>query len=310
MESNKTIYLAPIQGITDYIFRKAFTILPGEFDKSFSPFIRVQNATFFRPSQVRDILPENNSGERLVPQFLGNSPEDFFLFEETCLQHGYNEVNINMGCPFPMVTNKGLGAGLLSEPESIKELLEGISGNTKMKISVKCRLGNIYPDELEQCIPIFNSYPLEEIIIHARYAKQMYSGEVNYGLFQNFSDAIKAPVIYNGDINTVEDYNTIIEKFPNIKGVMIGRGCIQNPGLLAQIQGKEITNIKATYLEFYRNFAELCKEKYSGDHAVLKRVVEMWEFHSLNYEDGKQILKHVKKCKNLEAYYTLLHDVL
>jgi tRNA-dihydrouridine synthase len=135
------IYLAPLQGLTDWIFRESFSQHIGKFEKTFTPFIRVQGVDFYRPSQCNDLLPTHNVSQKPIPQFLGNTVESFKRFEELCLEHGYTEANINMGCPYPMVTGKRMGAGLLAHPTEVVKLLEGVFAKTRLKISIKTRLG-------------------------------------------------------------------------------------------------------------------------------------------------------------------------
>jgi len=168
------IYLAPLQGLTDWIFRESYSQHIGQFDKTFTPFVRVQGGDFYRPSQCNDLLPVHNMFQKPVPQFLGNSADSFNRFEELCLEHGYTEVNINMGCPYPMVTGKRMGAGLLTHPDEVTSLLEGIFATTQLKISIKCRLGQENASEFDQLIPIFNAFPLDDIILHPRIGKQQY----------------------------------------------------------------------------------------------------------------------------------------
>ena len=188
------IYLAPLQGLTDWIFRESYTEHIGRFDKTFTPFVRVQQGNFYRPSQCNDLLPEHNMLQKPVPQFLGNDADSFFRFEELCLKHGYTETNINMGCPFPVVVGKGMGAGMLLYPGQIAQLLENIFAKTKLNISIKCRLGQENTTEFEQLVPIFNNFPLHEIIIHPRIGKQQYKGEVNLEAFAQYALQLKQPV--------------------------------------------------------------------------------------------------------------------
>jgi len=298
------IYLAPLQGLTDWIFRESYSENIGKFDKTFTPFIRVQNGEFYRPSQCNDLLAEHNQVQKPVPQFLGNDAESFKRFEEICLENNYNEVNINMGCPYPMVTGKNMGAGLLAQPQLISELFENIFAESKLKISVKCRLGMENPGEFEALIPIFNVFPLEEIILHPRIGKQQYKGEVNYEAFVEYSHQLKHPVCYNGDILNVSDVEKIISIAPQIDRIMIGRGILEHPFLLAKIRKEEISEKeKVTKLRnFHLSIIENCKKKYSGDAHFLKRLEEMWSYHAEGFENGHKIYKQVKKCKTLDQY--------
>jgi tRNA-dihydrouridine synthase B len=306
------LYLAPLQGLTDWIFRESYCQHIGQFDKTFTPFVRVQNGDFYRPSQCNDLLPEHNTFQKPVPQFLGNSAESFKRFEELCLEHGYTEANINMGCPYPMVTGKRMGAGLLAHPTVISELLEGAFTNTLLKISIKCRMGMENPNEFEQIIPIFNAFPLEEVIIHPRVGKQQYKGEANAEAFADQAKQINHPICYNGDIATVADVERIQALAPQIDRFMIGRGILQNPFLLAEIRKQELS--REEKMKMLRNFhiaiIEHCKQKYSGDLHLLKRLEELWEYHAEAFENGKKIYKLVKKSKTLLQYEAVVFKAI
>ena len=298
------VYLAPLQGLTDWIFRESFYEHIGHFDKTFAPFIRVQNGEFYHPNQCNDILPSHNTFQKPVPQFLGNDIASFQRFEELCLQYQYSEVNINMGCPFVKVVSKGMGAGLLTHPDKVAGLLEKVFASTKLTVSIKCRLGQENVEEFEQLIPVFNDYPIEEIIIHPRVAKQMYKGEVDLEAFARYAPLLKHPVCYNGDIVNIADIAKIQALMPTVNKIMIGRGILQNPFLLAEINGQEVTgNEKANKLRgFHESLIERCKEKYSGDTNLLRRLEELWTYHAEGFENGRKILKLVKKCNTLAKY--------
>ena len=306
------VYLAPMQGLTDWIFRESFYEHIGPFDKAFSPFIRVQNGDFYHPSQCNDILPEHNTFQKPVPQFLGNDGASFKHFEELCLKQEYTEVNINLGCPFIKVTSKGMGAGMLPHPDKVAGLLESVFATTKLKISVKCRLGLEHSTEFEQLIPVFNDFPIEEMIIHPRIGKQMYKGEVDREAFARYAPLLKHPICYNGDIATLADIEGIQALLPGIESIMIGRGILQNPFLLSEIRGQKLSKSeKISKLRgFHLSLIERCKEKYSGDLNILRRLEEMWSYHAEGFEDGRKIFKQVKKCNTLAKYEVVLFKVI
>ena len=306
------IYLAPLQGLTDWIFRESFSQHIGQFDKTFTPFLRVQGGDFYRPSQCNDLLSAHNVFQKPIPQFLGNTAESFQIFEKLCLQYGYTEANINMGCPYPMVTGKRMGAGLLAHPTEVAKLLEGIFAETRLKISIKTRLGQESSVEFESLIPIFNAFPLEELIIHPRIGKQQYKAEVDLEAFARYAPQLKHPVCYNGDILTLADIEKVQALVPQIDRFMLGRGVLQNPFLLAEIRKQELT--QAEKVKMLRNFhisiIEHCKQKYSGDLHLLKRFEEMWEYHAEGFENGHKIYKLVKKSKTLAQYEGVVFKVI
>lgn len=306
------LYLAPLQGLTDWIFRESYAEHIGQFDKTFTPFVRMLGAEFYRPSQCNDLFPAHNTFQKPVPQFMGNTAESFKRFEELCYEHGYAEANINMGCPYPMVTGKRMGAGLLAHPAEVNQLLEGIFAETKLKISIKCRLGQENSSEFEQLVPVFNAFPLEEIIIHPRVGKQQYKGEADTEAFARYAKQLNKPVCYNGDILNAADVARIQELAPQVDRLMIGRGILQNPFLLAEIRQQELTLTEK--IPMLRNFhlaiIEHCKQKYSGDLHMLKRLEELWEFHAKGFENGHKIYKLVKKSKTLAQYEAVVFKAI
>lgn len=306
------IYLAPLQGLTDWIFRESYHKHIGTFDKCFSPFIRVQNGEYVRPSQCRDILPDHNLLQKPVPQFLGNDAASFGVFEELCAGHGYEEVNLNLGCPFPKVANRSLGAGLLGEPQDVEVLLQGIFSQTKLRVSVKCRLGYEDASEFEQLIPVFNQFPLSELILHARTGRQQYKGEADMEAFARYAPLLNMPVCYNGDICSTGDVEHLLSVAPFVQRIMVGRGILQNPFLLSSLRGESLTdNEKSSRLKaFHLEILRLCAEKYSGDLSILKRVTEMWEFQAAGVEDGRKIYKKVKKSRSVEGYKAIISEAM
>lgn len=297
------IYLAPLQGITDWIFREAYAEYFDGIDKYFSPFIRIESGTYYRPNQKKDILPENNVNQKPIPQFLGNDFESFRVFEDYCLEQGYKEVNLNFGCPYPMVTSKKFGAGILEHPEIIEDLLDKIFASTKLRISVKSRLGLTNPENLLSIVHMLNKYPLEELIVHPRTANQMYSGPINTEAFSKVEKMMKIPIGYNGDIKTMEHIGKIEKMFPNVHSIMIGRGLVENPQMLIDKPNRDM------FRQFCVKMVNLCERKYSGDAAILKRLLEMWMYHHTNFPAELKLLKKVKKCKKLNDYKTMLETL-
>ena len=306
------IYLAPLQGLTDRIFRDSFSEHIAKFDKTFSPFIRVQNQEFYRPSQCNDILPVHNLHQKPVPQFLGNDADSFQVFENFCLQHDYSEVNINMGCPYPMVTGKRMGAGILAHPQIVESLLNAVFQKTKLKVSVKCRLGLENPAEIEALIPIFNAYPLEELIIHPRIGKQQYKGEADKNEFAKQLSKINHSICYNGDIKNSADIFQLQTLAPTLNKVMIGRGILENPFLLQDLRNEVLDkDQKQKKMRlFHQQMMQLCKEKYSGDTHFLKSMVELWTYQSLAFEDSHKVFKKIKKSKSFSQYEEVVFSAI
>lgn len=308
--STPVIYLAPLQGLTDYSFRQAFCTLFEAPDLAFSPFIETHN-----PDQraYRDVLPDRNKGIRLVPQVLGNNADEINQVILHLNELGYSQVNWNLGCPYPMVTKKQMGAGLLPYPQQIDAVLNELYKDPSLQLSVKMRLGLTSPDEWKALVPVLNRYPLTEVIIHGRTASQMYNGEVNETGFLDLISQLVHPACYNGDINSLDDFQSLSERMPFVSRWMIGRGLIANPLLINEIK----TDKKATPQEIKTAINQLHDQllyqnsiRLSGESHLIYKVKPYWEYFSKSLPDYKKGLKKIKKSTTLSAYINACKELL
>jgi len=232
-------YLAPMESMTGYIFRNAYHKYFHNVDKYFTPFIA---STGLSHKELNDILPSHNEGMCVVPQILTNKVEDFLIIADKLKDFGYETVNLNLGCPSGTVVAKKRGAGMLADTEELNRFLDGIFAKCKTKISIKTRIGMEDEKEWESLAEIFNTYPLEELIIHPRLRVDFYKNPIHYEVFEQALKGIKAPVCYNGDIHSVEKYNAFIKQFPEVDTIMLGRGVFMNPGLIDEIRAEAKKN--------------------------------------------------------------------
>lgn len=300
--SRHVIYLAPMQGFTDYSFRKAFFTLFDPPDLAFSPLIETHKTDH---RTYRDVLPDRNTGIPLVPQVLGNNAEEMQRVIAHLKELGYTHFNWNLGCPYPMVTKRQMGAGLLPHPQVIERSLNELFKDNTLQLSVKMRLGLANPDDWKTLIPVLNSYPLTEIIIHGRTASQMYNGEVNESAVHEMTSQLAHPVCYNGNINSLDDFQALSNRMPGITRWMIGRGLISNPLLIKEIR----TNRKADQKEIksaisllhdqlvYQNSLSL-----SGESHLMNKLKFYWEYFGKYFPDSRKVLKKIKKSTTFNAY--------
>ena len=257
-------YLAPMEGITGHIYRNAYEKYFGNIDKYFTPFIVPNESRSLKTKELRDVLPENNEGMNIVPQILTNDSAGFIVTARKLQQLGYNEINLNLGCPAGTVVSKGIGSGFLAKRDELDKFLEEIYKIDDMKISIKTRLGRDDYEEFYELIKIYNKYPLEELIIHPRTRQDFYGNTPNLEVFKDAITLSKASVCYNGDIFTKGDYENIVKTFPEIDKVMLGRGILANPGLMNEINGSEIMDKKILrdfHDELFNGYRELLKEE-------------------------------------------------
>ena len=298
MEEQKKykIHFAPVQGHTDWTYRNLHEKHFGSVDAYYTPFIRVEKGDSFRD-------PELNTVQRLIPQVLGGDPMELDVSLEMLEERGYTGVDINMGCPFPMIARRGKGAAVLSEPERVRELMEVVKEYPGMQCSVKMRLGWENPEECLSLLPVLNDTPLTAVILHARVGTQEYKGEVNPDAFEAFYNQCKHPLYYNGDVLTLEDIQRVTARFPRLEGIMIGRGLLANPALAMEyLNGKELTS-EEKYRKFKLFHAELLAayaERLQGEHQLVMKMKTFWEYF-MPMTDRK-ILKKIHKSNKLSQY--------
>lgn len=294
-------YLAPMEGITGYIYRNCYKKFFNNIDKYFTPFITPNESTSLRTKELRDLLPENNEGVNTIPQILTNDSQGFIFTCNKLQELGYNEVNLNLGCPSGTVVSKNRGSGFLAKREELDIFLDEIFKMNSMKISVKTRIGKDKPEEFYELIKIFNKYPIEELIIHPRTQKDFYKNKPNLEVFKAALSLSINPVCYNGDIFTVNDYKELIKSFPKLEKVMVGRGIIANPGLVNSIKN-DIYIDKKIFKDFHDEVLNTYIEVYKDKRNAMLRMKELWGYMIYMFSDNKKYIKKIKKAQNLNEY--------
>ena len=301
-------YFAPMEGLTGYIYRNAHYDLFQGIDKYFAPFIVANQTESFKTRGFKDILPENNRSTNLIPQLLTNNAADFIRFARRIKMLGYNEINLNLGCPYGTVVAKNRGSGFLAKREELDVFLEEIFAAGVAKISVKTRLGKDGPEEFYALIQIFNKYPLKELIIHPRIQKDFYKNKPNLEVFKDALRLSKNPICYNGDIFTVQTYREFTATFPNVDTLMLGRGLIANPGLAGQIT-EHLMLDKQLLKDFHDQIYADYKTILFGDKHVLFKMKELWFYMIAMFADHAKYAKKIKKAERLYDYEEIVADL-
>ena len=292
-------YLAPLEGITGYIVRNAFAHHFPYIDKYFTPFFPA--AKKMNKKIMRDLIPENNPGITLVPQLMLNDAEDLRMMGAQLEQMGFTTVNLNCGCPSGTVVSKRRGAGILGDPDELDRFLENAFDICPLSISVKTRIGMESEDEWEKLCKIYARYPFEELIVHPRVRSDFYSNSPRLDAFSYAVEMIRVPLCYNGDINTVEDYERIHTLFPTVDRVMIGRGLLADPGLIGEIKGNHKPTkqrIRAFHDEIVQGYTDI----FSGDKDVVGHMKELWFYLIRLFPDKSDCLK---KIQNVTIWWNI-----
>lgn len=294
-------YLAPMEGITGHIYRNAYEKFFHNIDKYFTPFIVPNESKKLKTKELKDVLPENNKGINVVPQILTNNSEGFINTAKKLQKLGYNEINLNLGCPSGTVVSKNKGSGFLAKREELDIFLDEIFKINDIKISIKTRIGKDSSDEFYDLIKIYNKYPIKELIIHPRIQKDFYGNKPNLDVFKDALFLSKNPVIYNGDIFTNSDYNELTETFREVKTLMIGRGIIANPGLINEIKHNDNIN-KEVLKDFHDEILNGYIDLYGEARNALFRMKELWGYMICMFSDNKKYAKKIKKAQKLNSY--------
>lgn len=294
-------YFAPLEGITGWLYRTVHhTFFPG-LDKYYTPFLAPTADSPLTSRHLADLLPEHNIGVPLVPQLLTNRAEDFIAAARMLAQYGYREVNLNLGCPSGTVSSKKKGAGFLTLPQQLDQFLDTVFSALDLQISIKTRIGAESPEEWPALLEIFNRYPLCELTIHPRLRRDFYRNRPNLEAFRLGLTHSRAPVCYNGDLNTPADCARLRRQFPAADRLMFGRGLVANPALVRELSGgpplekEELRAFLAQLLAGYRAVLY-------GDRPVLGKMKELWYYLACLFSQPEPYLKRMRKARDLASY--------
>ena len=301
-------YLAPMEGVTDSIYRSVCHRMFTPFDRYYTPFLTPTADRLLTARQLRELDPARNAGMDVVPQLLANDPEPFLWMAGVLKDIGFREVNLNLGCPSGTVAKKKKGSGLLGQRELMERLLDGIFDRTPLPVSVKTRLGLRSEAEFGPILELFNRYPICELIVHPRVQKDQYVGQIRMDAFALAMAESRAPICYNGDLWAPEDVDEIKARFPALDAVMLGRGAVANPGLIGYLRaGTWIT------LSQLRDFHDALYAEYRtvmpGFKPTVFRMREYWSFWENLFEAPYPYLKRIRKATDFAAYEQAVRDL-
>ena len=320
-------YFALLEGITGYVYRSVHhKYFPGT-DRYYMPFVAPNYTKHFKTREKQDVAPENNEGLAAVPQVLSNKADEALWAVEELAGLGYEEVNLNLGCPMPTVARKKKGSGLLKYTDELDAYLDGVfsgmearpSDRPPVRISVKTRLGTDSTEEAEELVRIYNRYPISELIVHPRCQKDLYRGTPDLEAFLLVWQKSTNPVVYNGDITVPADVERIAEMCAaaghglpaarKLESVMIGRGFLADPSLVRQCRGGNKINaeeLNAFHDELYSRF----QETLPGTKVVLSHMKELWFYMGNLFVDGDKYMKDIRRANNRFQYEAAVRVLL
>ncbi len=297
-------YFAPLEGLTDRIYRKLHhRYFPG-VDRYYTPFFSPTVHRSLTPRETKELPPVDTLDFEVVPQLLTKSSDDFLWMAQQCRDLGYTEVNLNLGCPSGTVTAKGKGSGMLTDTDALDVFLYDIFSSAPLDISVKTRLGFTSPEEFPALVNIFNRYPIKELIIHPRVRSAFYNGTVDMDAFRFGVHNSKAPVCYNGNLCSIEQIEAFSKDFPGVDAVMLGRGLIADPGMLTP-GGTDVPTLAG----FYDALLEEYLEAFGGSRNAMFRLKENWRYLICKFEGSEKLGKQLRKTTDLQEYKAITQQI-
>ncbi len=306
------LYLAPLQGYTEAYFRNAYSKYFDSFDHAIAPFISSGKGDSIKSSRIRDLLHENNHKMPVDPQIIGKYAPDFIPLAKYLYNYGYKTLNINMGCPIVSIAQKMRGSGLIAYPEVIEMLLEKLFSEVQNDISIKIRLGFYEKDEIKSLMPLLNQFPLKELIVHPRLGSHMYQGTPDLDAFEWCVKKSKAPVIYSGDIFSVEAMEALKSRFPQQEKWMIGRGVIYDLFLPWEIKhgSMSMADKRELFPLFHQALLEEVINYRSRSRNQLNKMKEYWGYFSRQFQNYEAIHYKLTRTNTLEEFQELSAKVM
>lgn len=295
------IHFAPLQGFTESAYRLAHSKFAPGIHTYYTPFLRLEKGEV-RAKDLRDLQTEHPY--HLIPQIIVRDVAEFKTLTKTVIDLGFKEIDINMGCPYPMQTKSGRGSGILPHPEKVREILDAINASN-IQFSIKMRLGLTSPEECLQLLPLLNEAPLAHITLHPRIGIQQYKGALDFETFDKFYSECKHLLIFNGDIADIKDIQYIETRYPKLAGIMIGRGLLANPVLAAQYAGLPCGTATETLLKIHADIAADYARRLQGNAQILDKIRPFWTYADL----PKKIRKKIEKSRTLEEYLEAVNEL-
>ena len=290
-------YFAPMEGITDSIYRRIHHKYFGGVDRYFMPFLSPTIHRQLTHKEDRELPLADSVPFDAVPQVLTKVPEDFLWAATVCRDRGYDEVNLNVGCPSGTVISKGKGSGMLRDPAALDAFLEAIFQSTPLPISVKTRLGLENPEEFPALLDIFNRYPIRELTIHPRVRKQFYDGSVHMDLFDHAVRHSQNSLCYNGDLNSLSQIAELAQQYPGLESVMLGRGLVGDPGMLTP-GGTDVNILE----QFHNELLDAYTDAFGGGRNAMFRLKENWHMLIVHFDGSEKLWKRLRKTTDLSEF--------
>lgn len=304
------IWLAPLHGITNYMFRNSLYRHFGGIDYCVTPFLPVQETAKLNIKNWKDIWPKNNTTLPTIPQLMGNKPSHFVdTMRAVHDEYGYEAFNWNIGCPVAQIVRRRRGCGIMPDPDTVEEVVRTVTSQTPYRFSVKMRLGLKDPAEGLRILERLDDYPLDFIVIHPRLGEQMYDGVPDLEQMDIFYRHTRHRIIYSGDLFSVQNYERLQNRYPEIEDWMLGRGLLQNPFLAEQLKGEDTGDRRQRFSKYYQKWTQEMLDAVK-EKSTLAKLKELWHYYACLFQLPSDALQQLLRINDFDAFYDRTLDIL
>ena len=297
-------YFAPMEGITDSIYRRLHHKHFGGVDRYYMPFLSPTIPRQLTHKEDRELPFADTETFVAVPQILTKVADVFLWAAQVCADRGYDEVNLNAGCPSGTVVSKGKGSGMLRDTDALDAFLDEVFSKSPLPVSVKTRLGLENAADFPGILEVYNRYPIKELTIHPRTRKQFYDGELHMDMFRYALENSKNPLCFNGELRSNTCICEFSKDFPQIGAVMIGRGLIADPGMLTSGG-----TTRETLQAFTEELTQCYIEAFGGARNAMFRMKENWSFLRHRFDGSDRLWKQLRKTTDLNEYRAITSQI-
>lgn len=302
--------LAPMQDVTDWAFWKLIAGYDGP-DLYFTEYFRVTENYRPQRSILRSIV-ENPTGKPAIAQMIGNDPHWMVKCAQQLEKHPVAGVDINLGCPAPVVYRKCAGGGLLREPDRINNLLGALRDGIRGTFTVKTRIGFSDPEEFHRLLDVFASHRIDLLTVHGRTVSEKYGPHVHLDKIALAVARMPCPVLANGNVDSVESARKVRET-TGAHGLMIGRGAIRNPWLFQQIrddfEGREVTYPSGReVLAYVEALYESSCSEHVPENAQVSKMKKYMNF--LGEGVSREFLHDIRRVTTKDEFFRICTNAL
>ncbi|MEO6848896.1 MAG: tRNA-dihydrouridine synthase family protein [Chthoniobacterales bacterium] len=304
--------LAPMQDVTDLPFWKLMASYGGP-DIYFTEYFRVYDGSRLEKPILRSIV-ENPTGRPAIAQMIGNHIPSLVRTAVELQEHAVAAIDLNLGCPAPVVYKKCAGGGLLRDLQKVDAILGALRDAVSIPFTVKTRLGFDSPAIFDELLRVFSRHELDLVTVHGRTVKEAYRSEVHYDFIAKAVAELSCPVLANGNIYSAQKAHDVLS-ITGARGLMIGRGAIRNPWVFTQIRqfqaGEPLTSIKGKDVLAYIHalYAATRPSDISGKVQVQK-MKKYLNFIGLGVEPTGEFLHRIRRVDNEEDFFKICSDYL